>query len=255
MFFKDSGLIDSFIKSCISFFNIGNLISWLDKNKKTVVIFFSVLALFGLIFLTNNWWKQEQEYKNQVFLYKFKASLKNFRKEDDSKKPFDLLSKEEPEDKLILTEDMKKKASAYEQAVRQNQKFQTTAAFAVDLADFYYRYGKKDQAKDLLSLFALPLKKDSVYHLAVFQLTGYYMNEKDCKQALPLLSQLISNESAAAFHLEGRLQKTICLEFENRHKEALEEYEKISIEKPDSYMGRLAKDYKRLLILKEKLKK
>ena len=150
---------------------------------------------------------------------------------------------------------MEQRAYSYEQAVRKNKKFQSAVAGAIDLADFYYRYGKKDQAKELLSLFASPLKKRSLYHLVVFQLAGYYMNEKNCKEALPLFSQLISNKKAKAFHLESRLQKAVCLEADGNYQLALEEYEQINIENSKDYIGRLANDYKKLLILKEKLKK
>ena len=230
------------------------LILWIGNNLKVILSVFVMSVLIVASFLTWSWWTKEQEHKVQAVLYGFKMSLKALTKEDD-RNSFSFLAKEETKEELVMTEDMKQRAVLYESAVTQNQKFQVAVAFAIDLADFYYRYNQKEKAKNLLSLFAFPLKSHSLYHLAVFQLAGYYMNEKSCEQALSLFSQLISNEKASAFHLESRLQRALCLESVNRSKEALEEYEKINIENPKDYIGRLAQDYKKLLILKEKLKK
>ena len=231
------------------------LILWIGKNLKVILSALAVSVLIVVSFLTWSWWKKEQEYKAQAVLYTFKMSLKALIKEDGGQNPFSFLTKEEAKKELVMTKNMEQRASLYEQAVKQNQSFQTTVAFAIDLADFYYRYGQKEKAKNLLSLFAFPSKSHSLYHLAVFQLASYYMSEKGCEKALSLFSQLISNEKASAFHLEISLQRALCLESVNRYKEALEEYEKINIENSENYIGRLAQDYKKLLILKEKLKK
>ncbi|MDE0092647.1 MAG: tetratricopeptide repeat protein [Oligoflexia bacterium] len=229
------------------------LILWVRKNLKMILSAFVVAILLSVCFLTWNWWKKKQEYKAQVSLYRLQRSLQALLPEEET--PFNFLKTKDVQKEFVLTKDMEQKALLYEQAIKRSQRFQTAVSFAIDLADFYYRYGQKEKAKEVLSLFAFPLKSHSLYHLAVFQLAGYYMNEKNCEKALPLLSQLSSNEKASAFHLESRLQKSLCLESMNRYTEALGEYEKLDSENPDSYIGRLAQDYKRLLILKEKLKK
>ena len=123
------------------------------------------------------------------------------------------------------------------------------------MADFYYRYGEREKAKELLSLFAFPKKVSSLYHLASFQLAAYYMDEKECKNALVLLSDLSLNKKAATFHLESDLQQALCLESMNRYEQALHKYEKILNKDPGGYTGRLAQDYKKLLILNKNLKK
>ena len=240
-----------FLKS----FTREQLILWLGKNLKVILSVCVVTAVIAISVLTWNWLQKKREYKAQADLYTLKMSLKALTKEDDNKNPLSFFKKESAEKELVLTEDIEQKALFYEQSIKQNQSFQTAVSFAIDLSDFYYRYGRKEKAKELLSLFALPLKKHSVYHLAVFQLASYYMNEKDCEKAFLLFSQLISNKKASAFHLESRLQRALCLEALNRSKEALEEYEKINIENSENYIGRLAQDYKKLLILKKKLKK
>ena len=229
------------------------IVLWMGKNLKWLSGILAVLVLIGVSGLIWSWLIKEREYKAQAALYKAQRPLKALAKEESGKSPVSFLMKEDKE--LVLTKDMEQKANLYEQAVKQNQKLQTTVSFAIDLADFYYRYGQKEKAKELLSLFALPLEQSSVYHLAVFQLANYYMGGKDCAKALSLFSQLLSNKKANAFHLESRLQKALCMESLGRYKEALEEYEKINIENPENYMGRLAQDYKQLLILKRKLKK
>ena len=234
------------------FWTRDQLVLWLGKNFRILVIFFGIAVLIAVGVLIWNWQKKELEYKARVSLYKAQQSLKALVKDEDK---IPSLKDEKTEKKLVLTKEMEQKALFYEKAVKQNKKFQTAVLFAIDLADFYYRYEEKEKAKELLSLFALPLESHSVYHLAVFQLANYYMSDKKCEKALPLFSQLSSNEKASAFHSEVSLQKALCLEAMNRYKSALKEYEKLEIENPESYIGSLAKDYKRMLVLKEKLKK
>ena len=234
-------------------FTRDEIVFWIQKNLKVILGFFLVLTLSAVAFLTWHWWSYNQEYKAQVSLYKLQKALKLVAKEDDSKKPFNFLQGGEPEKELIFTEEIQKKTKDYEETVKQHQNFQTSVMFAIDLADFYYRYGQKEKAIELLSLFADSSKKHTLYHLAVFQLASYYMNENKCEKALPLYSDLFANKEAVAFHLESRLQKAICLEAMGRYKSALEEYEKINLEKSEEYIGKLAQDYKRMLILKKKL--
>ena len=234
------------------FFTREQLILWIRENFRILISFFGIVVLIAVGVLTWNWLQKKQEYKARVSLYKAQQSLKALVKDEDKMAS---LEDKETEKKPVLSKEMEQKALLYEQAIKQSKKFQTAGLFAIDLADFYYRYEKKEKAKDILSLFALPLKSHSVYHLAVFQLANYYMDDKSCEKALSLFSRLSSNEKASAFHSEIGLQKALCLESMNRYKEALEEYEKLEIENSENYIGQLAKDYKRLLILKEKLKK
>ena len=81
------------------------------------------------------------------------------------------------------------------------------------------------------------------------------MDGGECEKALPLLQALGSNSKALVFHLEAGLREGLCLEDLNRLEEAKDSYEKISLQDPEGYTGRLAKDYKKLLILSEKLDK
>ena len=230
-----------------------DFVSWLIKKWKTLLTAFAILVLVAVAVLIWNWQVKQKEYKVQADLYKLKMSLKDLITEDENPIDINLINKDQ--ENLVLTENMKAKANSYEQLLRQNQNIQPSALFAIDLSDFYYRYGEKQKAKELLSLFSLALKKHSVYHLASFQLASYYMNDKEYEKAFDLFSKLISNKKASSFHLESRLQKALCLEAMNQSEKALQEYEKIYFENSKDYIGRLAQDYKKLLILKGKSKK
>ena len=81
------------------------------------------------------------------------------------------------------------------------------------------------------------------------------MDEKECEKALALLEALSLNEKASSFHLESDLQQALCLEHLNRYEQALEKYENILSKDSEGYIGRLAQDYKKILVLNRNLKK
>ena len=231
--------------------NPERFVFWLEKNLKAVLLAF----VFGLFlvggWVAHNWWEQKQEIKISKSLYQFQKDLQLLAEKPKGDSLKDLEKKDE---KLIWTEELRSKTSAYERAVREKPKSRIAVRFAIDLADFYYRHQKKQKAKNLLSLFALAGKSSSLYHLASFQLATYYINDRDCQKALPVLKTLSANEKAQTFHAESALQQGICLEFLNQGHLALEQYDKLINEYPEDYISRLAKNYKNLLILNKKLK-
>ena len=235
--------------------NTDQVISWTYRNFKVLLAISLLFVVAALLFITFNMVKKDREKVAKNTLISFQKSLNSLiKKPKTESKAFALPLKEE-EKELVLTDQMKTQAQAYKQAIENHRKFKVTVYFAIDLADFYYRYGQKELAEDLLSDFSSPLAKKTLNQLASFQLAAYYMNEKECDRSLAIFEGLISNQSAKAFHLESRLQKGICLEHLNRYKEALAEYKSLSNESPDSYLSRQAKDYEKLLILKQKMEK
>lgn len=234
--------------------DVAQIIAWLQSHFKllAVAVFLCVLAGLGYIFF--NKWNESQEEKAKDSLVLFQKSLKDLEKslEEEDSNLFDFPQEEE---ELVLTDEMKTKAGAYKKALEENKKYKISLYFAIDLADFYYRYGETKTAIQLLSQFTSPLAKETLSQLASFQLASYYMNEKKCEPALDLFDKLLSNKSAKGFFKESQLQKGICLEKLNRYREALKEYDSLAVQNPGSYIGRQAKDYKRLLILKQKLNK
>lgn len=226
---------------------------WLRERIKKILFVFSLLAFCALAFIGWSQWRKDQGKKVRDSLYEMKKSLTLLAEGAEGEKaPGGAALKET--DPPPFTPEMKSQAVLYEKALRQNQKSSVSPPFAVDLADFYYRRGEREKAKNLLAPFALPGKSSSLYHLASFQLASYYMDERDCEKALPLLSGLSSNEKAEAWRLESALQSAICLERAGRWDQALHKYEDLINKDPEGYMGRLARDYKKLLILSRKLK-
>ena len=235
--------------------NMDQVISWIYRNFKVLLAVSILVVVVSLLFITFNILKKDREKTAKNTLISFQKSLNSLIEEPKTKPNAFALPLQEEEKELILTDQMKTQAQAYKQAIENHRKFKITVYFAIDLADFYYRYGQKELAADLLSDFSSPLAKNTLNQLASFQLASYYMNEKECDKSLTIFEELISNQSAKAFHLESRLQKGICLEHLNRYKEALAEYKSLSIENTDSYLSRQAKDYEKLLILKQKMGK
>ena len=214
---------------------------------------FLALAGLGRIFWLE--WQNKQEKQIQDRLYTLQSSLNQAVQKQNKKTEKGKLNAPARLDKIQRTKDIKQKAADYEKAIKQNHKRILTTSFAMDLADFYYRQEEKEKAKNLLSLFAFPNRSSSLYHLLSLQLSSYYMDEGECKKALPLLKALSANKKASPFHAESALQEALCLENLSLYKQALEKYETINTQNPDSYIGKLAWDYKQLLILKQNLKK
>ena len=232
---------------------------WIKKHfRKIVFLLFSLLFL-GLAAIAWVSWVNKKEKQVLDLLYEAQKSLNSLVKEEDKgaqEEMLDLLKETEEEQNLSLTEEMRQKAQMYEKAVKENRSRKIAVAFAIDLADFYYKYKEPKKSIELLSLFAFPEKNSTLYHLASFQLASYYMDfdeEEGCEKALSIFSALRSNKKASSFHLESDLQQALCFEHLNRHEEALHKYESVLKEDPDGYSGRLARDYKKLLILNKNL--
>ena len=231
---------------------------WIKKHLKKILFLLCVLIFMSVAFIIWKKWDKGQEDAVQSALYDLQKSLSALTEKKESKSQEEALEIGKEDPIPPLTGEMRQKAALYEKAIKENQSRKIAVAFAIDLADFYYRYKETDKAIKLLSLFALPSKKLALYHLASFQLATYYMdydNEEGCPKALEILSALRANKKASSFHLESDLQQAFCLEHLNRQKEALYKYENVLKNDPEGYSGRLAKDYKKLLILNKNLKK
>ena len=217
-----------------------------------VVAVVSVGAAFGWSFF-----QKQQKEKAVSILYERQKALKSLIKEPE-KDSLSFLKQES----LDFNKEMEQSAIEYEKAIAAYKSFELTAYFAVDLADLYYRSGKKEKAKSLLSLFSVqknkrflffPSPMSSLSQLALFQLVAYLMDSKECEKALSLLDLILSEPSAKAFYSEARLQKALCLQSFKRYDEAILEYQQIALENPDSYVGRQAEGFEKILILEKKL--
>ena len=226
------------------------IVYWIRKHLKKILSCIIFFILLGLSFIAWSEWREEQNRKLQDSLYELQTSLNKVIETQKEKK-----NKSKTAQTFVFSEEIKNQLDFYEQTIRQNHKSIIAATFAMDLADLYYRHKEEKKAKEFLSLFVSSKSSSSLYHLLSFQLAAYYMDGKECNKALTLLKSLSKNKKALSFHLESNLQQALCLEHLGFYEQALHKYEQVINQDPKGYTGRLAKDYKALLILDKKLKK
>ena len=240
---------------------------WLKNNFYILLSFLALAVLIGLAEIGRRELTHKKESRIQGQLYEQKRAFKLLKAKAEAKEKTEETKKgkaavpppstnilgEPPPPAFKWTEALREQASLYEKVIRTHHKNKISLPFAIDLADIYHQSGEIEKAKELLMLFAFPDRASSLYHLASFQLSAYYADAKECEKALPLLIALGSNLKASAFHLDAGVREGLCLEDLNRPQEAKDRYEKLSLQDPNGYVGRLAKDYKKILILSEKL--
>ena len=121
------------------------------------------------------------KYKKDLQVAGEKANGENYRKQNEDISSF--LEKKQNIKTFVYSKDMKSLSQKYEESVKIYKNKKAAVVFAIDLADFFYLNNEKERARSLLSLFARPEKKSSIYHLASSQLANYYMDEKNCEKA------------------------------------------------------------------------
>ena len=228
---------------------------WIKSHFQAILSVMAVCALAGLGFIGYKTWSEKQNQQVRKSLYQLKKSLYDMDPNKEDPKALPDLLKDQQLKSLKLTPKMKETAAQYAELIKKRHKTKASAEFALDLADFYYRYNEKEKAKSLLALFALPKKTSAVYHLIAFQLASYYTNPAECEKALALLEALRQNKKAIAFHQESALKEGLCFELTGQKDKALARYEEILQKDPDSWTGQQAQDYRRILILSRNIQK
>lgn len=229
--------------------------SWIKRHINKIIIVVGMCISAGLANVIWLNWNQKQQYHVYDDLHKSQSALYKLLNKQNIKTDKSSFKNKKPIVKLPLSEAIKTLAQAHKNHIQKYKKHKITTAFAIDLAEFYYKHKEQDKAMQVLSPFALASRSSTMYHLASLQLATYYTNSKQCEQALKLLSQLNLNLEARAFYTESLLQQALCLENLKRYEQALHKYELILKTDPNSYTARLAKDYKMLLHLHQKQKK
>lgn len=225
------------------------IIIWIKKNIQKILILLSLCIFSAVAFIVWEQWEKKKEGELQTQLYQYQKDLKQLIEKEAKKKDTKKESFFEKKSAPVFTQEMRQKALKYEKLIKSQPRNRVAGSFAIDLADFYYQRGEREKAKKLISLFALPEKSSNIYHLAVLQLASYYMNEQNCSSALKLLEALSLNKKASAFHLESDFQQAICLDHLKKYHLAVKKYESIINKAPETYRGRLAEDYKKILLL------
>ncbi len=243
-------------------FTIQSINLWIYENFKNILIVAGILLLTLITAGVILEWQKKREKLLYSDLYEMQKKLqiagekvngKNYRKQSGDLSSF--LSKKEKKKSLIYSEDMKSLAQKYEKKIQINKGRKASAASAIDLANFFYLNNEKERAISLLSLFAFPKKKSSIYHLVAFQLATYYMDENNCEKALTVLKSLIANKKAISFHADSYFQSALCYEEMKNYKEAKNLYTKLIKDQNSEFDKQKFQEYIHLLTLKQKLEK
>lgn len=227
---------------------------FLEMNLKLIFLLTGALLLFGLGAVAFIQHKNKKEKEAGGVLYEHKRALllegKKVNGKEYGKNPFlpqSLLQKKD----IIYSDEMKKLASKFEQAIRAYKKMRISVFFAMELADFYLKAGEKEKARSILKPFAIQKRLSTAYQLTRLQLASLYMDESLCEKALPFLKKSISKKKPGIFDTEIYLKKGICYEETNQEEQAKKAYQKVIKNNPDSLSASKAKDY----LLTMKLKK
>ena len=246
--------------------------SWIQDHLKPILFSTGFICVCGLsVFAWFQWEKREEKQAyDRIYIYQSafekaykKANGENHKRGAKSIVDFFKPKKDTP---FVYSDEMKTKAGKYEEAIRKDQKALAGAAAAIDLADFYNQVGEREKALSLLTLFSHRSQNflsflfkekhfSSVYTLIRLQLANFYMDEKDCEKALPLLSLVTETKNAKPFHPETWLQIGLCYEQIQDTLRVEETYEKIKAQYPDSPVAQTAEVYLRLFKISQKYKK
>ena len=241
------------------FFSADRITLWIGANFRVILFALGLFLFAGLAWVGWTEWRAKRESQAYNILYTAQSALqkagekangKGYRASGREHLLAQIMGKGKEKKELVYSEEMRRRAGAFEKSLRGLKNSMAAAAFAIGLADFYRLHEKKEKARQLLSLFAFPKKDSPLYHLASFQLVFYHMEEKDCGKALPFLQSLADNKKAAPFHREAYLQMGLCLEEQNQDERARVFYRKVLAGNKEDSAALLAKEYLRLLKLK-----
>ena len=241
---------------------------WIQDHLKGVVFGLGAVCVFGFCVFALFQWRESREKRVYNEIYVHRSALERAHKKANGenhirgrKNIADFFQRKKPSP-FVYSEEMKAGAVAYEKALRANQHSPAGAVGAVDLADFYYLAGEKEKALSLLSLFSAPSsgffrrKRDgSVGALVRLQLAGFYMNEKNCEKALPLLFAVTETKKAEPFHPPAWLNIGLCHERLKDTARVEEAYGNIISKYPESASARTAEIYLRLFKISQKQNK
>ena len=245
------------------------IILWLQEHWKPIVFGMGLICVLGLSAFAWFQWKGHQEKQAYDRIYIYQAALEKAYKAANGenykrgRRNITDFFKPKADKPFVYSEEMKRKAGDYERAIQMDQGTLAAAVSAIDLADFYYQTEAKEKAVSLLFPFA-HRKADflsilfegnrfsSIYTLIRFQLAGFYMNEKNCEKALPLLSAITETKRAKPFYPEAWLQMGLCYEQLQDVARVEEVYGKIKDQYPDSIIAQTAEVYLRLFKISQK---
>ena len=231
--------------------------NFLRENLRSLVWQAGLLFLFGAGLAVFFHFQNKREKQINEMLYGYKQQLEQAGKKANGKdynrnSAVDLFLYKEKD--VIYSDEMKRIANQFEQFLKENKGREISIYFVIDLADFYFKSGQKKKAQSLLEMFSNENRFSTAYQLARLQLASYYMDEKLCEKALPVLEGAIHKKKPGLFDTEIYLKKGLCYEKTNQKEQARQSYQKVIEKEPESPSAIKAKDYLLVMRLKGALK-
>lgn len=237
---------------------------WVEKNALTV----GGIILVGLLILTGvtvkNWLNTRAERKAQDAYYsaerKFSKVKEGFdRAKMHSMMPAAVAAKDGKNPEVAATGDLEKDYGAVlpdlEKIVQTQSGTSASAQAAILLAETYLAYNRPEKAAAVTELAAKNLTVNSILGALVrVQLGSGLAAKGDCKEAVNVWGQVLTNASSKFLHADVSLRSGICFEQINDIQKAKEMYQKAAAEAgPESSISSTAKGLARALDLKTKI--
>ena len=240
---------------------MNKVLYFIERYLRQLIVLILVLVGFGLATLAYVEWCKYQEKQAYSLIYKHQKKLaslteteggKNYRNLRDMSYFFNRSKQNKLKD---YSKEMSKEASLYFKVLMKYSGTRAALAGAIDLADFYWQYSKKQEAGEVLQAFSKKLKNSFLSHLASFQLATYLQDQGNCEQALLLFDKILSSNKHKFFYPSVLLQQALCFEKVKDVKYVVDSYNKIIKDFPDSPEARTAQTYLRIFKLNLKTQK
>jgi predicted negative regulator of RcsB-dependent stress response len=236
---------------------------WVERHAGTV----GGLILVGLLILTGitvkNWLTARGERKAQEAYYAAERKFSKVKEGFDRAKmrlmvPAAAAPKDEKNPEVSATGDLEKDygtvLSDLEKIVQTQGGTSAGAQAAILLAETYLTYNKPEKAVAVTELAAKTITVNLLLGALVrVQLGSALAAKGDCKTAVNVWGQVLTNASSKFLHADVSLRSGICFEQISEFQKAKEMYQKAAAEAgPDSSISSTAKGLERALDLKTK---
>jgi TolA-binding protein len=210
---------------------------------------------------TMTWFSGRKEVKAQDAYYEVEAKYAKLKEGFDRAKykaamP-QMAPKDEKSDDKAATGDLAKDYGSIvgdlEKVARDFAGTSAGAQAAILASDTFMTYQQPDKAAEIAQVATKAMDDRSMLAgLARMQLGAALATKGDCKEAVKVWGEVIANKSAAFLQGDASLRSGICFEALNEPQKAMEMYQKVSAEGPESSSATTAKGLLRALELKTK---
>jgi tetratricopeptide (TPR) repeat protein len=240
------------------------IISWVEKHYKSVVFVFAVIFFAGVLVVVVRHYNESREQAALGKLYKAEKSFKDKVVEEekgsaaeDSKSTDDKRAEEVKKPSNIektvefLQSHYAEQMAAIEKVVEESRGLQASSIGALALSEIYTEYGDPEKAKAILQSTAEGLSKNDFFFGLIHTRLGAILSDLgDCESANKHFSQVVDVAAQNYLHAEALLNTALCYEALDQLDQAESSYNRVIQEFNESDAGQAAKNYLRLLKLK-----